>query len=1144
MIIQQGKLSQKQRKALAAQQKQEEEEKKKKELEEEETRKAAAQKQQNLAPPQWGPGKSGGGGGGGPPSKASDTASNASLVDAVIEEISAPGVSVVLRLEKLSEVSSWLDEKPGCVDSVERVSSALLCFKYLATSWISGTRLLEAFVLPRVARVMDLLADKKPSVRNAAEQFSKTLPVLVNAYAVKEVLMPQLFKVMGGKGGWQSKCGALTLLQSICQWPAVERQVASMLPEVVPMMADLMNDAKEAVRKVAADTAVAVCMAVQNKDIEALIPTIVDCNSHFERVPEAVTKLAEVTFVQTVGAGELAITTPVLLRGLRERSTPIKRKSALIVINMAKLVDEAREVGPFLKQLLPELEKQADAVADPDCREVVESAAVHLRRIRDRAVEEEESEGRQKKKDIRSKGISLRSLIPLEKREEVAEHSLRAALTKTLDTQADHDEIMKPTFESPVVPYVCTLAATLMADHQFDLSTWSNQIFMPYFCPLIIHDKGKAGSCCKDFENRCIEEANRIFFHLTGGETEAVEEEEEGGELLCDCRFSLGYGSKILLHQTELVLRRGHRYGLCGANGVGKSTLMRSIANGQLEGFPSPEELRTEYVEHDLDSSVVEISVLDLIFQYPKLRAMGLERQEAERVLGEFGFDAEMRKQPVSALSGGWKMKLALARAMLAKADILLLDEPTNHLDTTNVAWLERYLCSLSRVTSLIVSHDSSFLDNVCTDIIHYQGKKLKNFRGNLSAFVEVKPEAKAYYDLNACSVAFKFPNPASLDGIKSKVAPVVKLSGVSFSYPAFTEAHGRPVLQDVTVRLCLNSRVGVVGPNGAGKSTLIKLVTSEQLCDSGELTRHPNLRIAYVAQHAFHHVEQHLEETPYEYIMWRYAKEEDRENMEKADRKMTEKEMRAREEQQRQLDEEMEMTAEQSEEAAKAMLEKLGCVGGGLPTSSANGEGPAKAEEEEEGEDERVGEGKGVVSLMARRKKYRSYEYQVEWVGFKQKGWPLPSWHHRNELVRWGCKKLVNEIDAKIAAESGLQGRKLDRENVTAHCEDFGLDKELTNHTFVKMLSGGQKVKLVLAAALWSNPHLIILDEPTNYLDRDSLGALAAACKEFQGGVVVISHSREFVDTVCGEIWEVGGGRVKVTGGIWGEDKKKAGKK
>ena len=114
-------------------------------------------------------------------------------------------------------------------------------------------------------------------------------------------------------------------------------------------------------------------------------------------------------------------------------------------------------------------------------------------------------------------------------------------------------------------------------------------------------------------------------------------------------------------------------------------------------------------------------------------RLAHLAKKVVEEGLAKVGFDDGRREQAVGTLSGGWKMKLELGRAMLMKADILLLDEPTNHLDVDNVKWLEEYLNSQTQITSLIVSHDSGFLDNVCTYIINYESRKLVFYKGNLS---------------------------------------------------------------------------------------------------------------------------------------------------------------------------------------------------------------------------------------------------------------------------------------------------------------------------------------------------------------------------------------------------------------------------
>jgi elongation factor 3 len=151
---------------------------------------------------------------------------------------------------------------------------------------------------------------------------------------------------------------------------------------------------------------------------------------------------------------------------------------------------------------------------------------------------------------------------------------------------------------------------------------------------------------------------------------------------------------------------------------------MRAIANEQVEGFPPRSVLKTVYVEHDIDGSEADTGLVDFIAASEGVECQ--DKAEIARILKNYGFTDEMvNHQAIGSLSGGWKMKLALARAMLMNADILLLDEPTNHLDVVNVAWLENYLLGLKTVTSIIVSHDSGFLDHVCTDIIHYEGKLL-----------------------------------------------------------------------------------------------------------------------------------------------------------------------------------------------------------------------------------------------------------------------------------------------------------------------------------------------------------------------------------------------------------------------------------
>jgi len=495
---------------------------------------------------------------------------------------------------------------------------------------------------------------------------------------------------------------------------------------------------------------------------------------------------------------------------------------------------------------------------------------------------------------------------------------------------------------------------------------------------------------------------------------------------------------------------------------------MRSIAEGKLEGFPSKDELKTCFVEHNQGEDA-DLSILEFVAKDPELASNGRER--ISEVLSEVGFTSGpdgRQQQKVGSLSGGWKMKLALARAMLMGADVLLLDEPTNHLDVGNVKWLEEYLHKHTEITSLIVSHDSAFLDAVCTDIYHYEQKKLVCYKGNLADFVKVKPEAKSYYTLSSSQVQFKFPPPGILTGVKSMTRSIIRMTNVSYTYPGAL----KPSLMDASCQLSLSSRTAIIGANGAGKSTLIKLLTGEIIPQIGKVEKHPNLRIGYIKQHALEHVEMHMEKTPNQYLQWRYANGDDREVLMKQTRVLTDED--------------------------KAQMNKFIDLGDGME--------------------------RRLEALIGRQKWKKSFQYEVKWLNLLPK---LNSQVSRETLLEWGFSKLVQEFDDHEASREGLGYRILEPKVISKHFEDVGLDPEIANHNEISGLSGGQKVKVVLAGAMWNNPHLLVLDEPTNFLDRDSLGGLAVAIRDYKGGVVMISHNEEFVGALCPEQWHVADGRV-----------------
>ena len=153
-----------------------------------------------------------------------------------------------------------------------------------------------------------------------------------------------------------------------------------------------------------------------------------------------------------------------------------------------------------------------------------------------------------------------------------------------------------------------------------------------------------------------------------------------------------------------------------------------------------------------------------------------------------------------------------------------------------------------------------------------------------------------------------------------------------------------------------------------------------------------------------------------------------------------------------------------------------------------------------------------------------KSFQYEVKWKYWLPK---YNSWVPKEVLLEHGFDKLIQKFDDHEASREGLGYRELTPSVIRKHFEDVGLDGDIADHTPMGSLSGGQLVKVVIAGAMWNNPHLLVLDEPTNYLDRDSLGGLAMAIREWNGGVVMISHNNEFVGALCPEQWHVENGEV-----------------
>jgi elongation factor 3 len=706
---------------------------------------------------------------------------------------------------------------------------------------------------------LDALADKGAVVRDAAQYALDALFANLNPEALVVGLLPLLSQYLAKKTGkWQGTVGAYKLMQRMADKAkltinctkeesndkdVLRESMGTKLAGLIPVVESGMHDLKSEVEKQAVATMTSLTTLLSNDDVAPRIPLLIATmqNPSTETLQKAIHALSQTTFVAIVTSPVLALLTPLLERSLNTPTTAqeVLRQTVIVVENLTKLVHDPVEARTFLPKLKPGVKAVQDRASLPEVREMAARAVSVI----NKAMGEDD-------------GVVTNGIIARTSHDDVAK-VLDVEIKKNGGITNDLDLFMA------AKPYICGMVAEDVNHRQ---TTRISSRVVPYL-QNVMKDAESAVAVGAAVQKFYIDEDHRKYGQPV---------KDDDGEIeIVNTDFSLAYGGMLLLSHTNLRLLKGHRYGLCGRNGAGKSTLMRSIANGKLEGFPSQDVLRTCFVEHNQGEDA-DISILEFVAKDPVIASEGKER--ISQVLSEVGFTAGpdgRQSERVGSLSGGWKMKLALARAMLMKADVLLLDEPTNHLDVANVKWLQDYLKSHTEITSLIVSHDSGFLDEVCTDIYHYEpNKKLACYKGNLAAFVRQRPEAKSYYTLSASNVQFKFPPPGILTGVKSNTRSILRMTNCSYTYPGAP----KPSLYDVSCQLSLSSRTAIIGGNGAGKSTLIKLLTGETVPTSGRVEKHPNLRIGYIKQHALEHVEMHLEKTPSQYLQWRYANGDDRE--------------------------------------------------------------------------------------------------------------------------------------------------------------------------------------------------------------------------------------------------------------------------
>jgi len=499
--------------------------------------------------------------------------------------------------------------------------------------------------------------------------------------------------------------------------------------------------------------------------------------------------------------------------------------------------------------------------------------------------------------------------------------------------------------------------------------------------------------------------------------------------------LTLYRGARLLFEGASVTIFAGHKVGLTGANGTGKSSLF-ALIRGELKqdhgDFSLPPGWIIAHVAQEMPA--VDTPAIDYVMagdeELARLHAELAEaesghdgariaslharieaidgytaRSRAGRLLHGLGFTSDQESQPVRSFSGGWRMRLNLGRALMCRSDLLLLDEPTNHLDLDAVLWLEDWLRAYPG-TLLLISHDRDFLDTVTNHILHIERQELKLYSGNYSAFERRRAEQlagqqaafekqqreiahiRSYVDRFRAQATKARQAQSRLKALERMelIAPAHVDSPFHFEFLAppqlptpllqldrISAGYGdRTIISGVNLSLAPGDRIGLLGANGAGKSTLIKLLAGEITPHAGQREESAGVRIGYFAQHQLEQLRP--QDSPLQHLL-------------------------------------------------------------------------------------RIHPG---------------------------------------------------------AAEQGLRD----------FLGGFGFvgDDALAP---VAPFSGGEKARLVLALLVYQRPNLLLLDEPTNHLDLDMRHALDLALQEFVGAMVLVSHDRHLLRTVCDGFVLVADGRA-----------------
>ena len=504
-------------------------------------------------------------------------------------------------------------------------------------------------------------------------------------------------------------------------------------------------------------------------------------------------------------------------------------------------------------------------------------------------------------------------------------------------------------------------------------------------------------------------------------------------------------GTKVVLDAASVTIHPGEKAALIGRNGAGKSSLFALLTGDLIEDggtFSFPKTWRLSQVEQHMPETAM--SATDYVLAgdtrlneaQAKLTAAnvsgdGTEIGEAHAALADAGaFDARARAQtlilglgfqvnelenPVNSFSGGWRMRLQLARALMCPADLLLLDEPTNHLDLDALVWLEAWLQRFEG-TLLVISHDREFLDAVTRVTVHLDQSKLTRYGGNYSTFEDVRSQQltvqQAAFEKQQDRIAHlqSFISRFKAKATKAKqaqsrvkalermekIAPVITSADFTFEFKTpqdlpnpmltirdavvgYTDSSGQttPIVRNITRSVVAGQRIGLLGANGQGKSTLVKTIARAIKALSGEFREGKGLSIGYFAQQELDVL--NVDDTPLGHLVRLSAR----------------------------------------------------------------------------------------LGINAREQELRDFLGSFRFIG-----------------------DMVGQV--------------------------------------VGTMSGGEKARLVLAMVVYQRPNLLLLDEPTNHLDLTTREALAMALNVFDGTVMLVSHDRALLRSVCDDFWLITKGGIE----------------